>query len=167
MAVKAKRLMMDGQVLEDNAAASQAASEAELERLRVLADEQLRNEREQVVITLDRINKGLTAWKASRDGGQPWLWAKDVESEDPASWRGLQRLGVLFAELEAMRDRIGYLNAFHKPLWCPECNKPESYPGHLWMKWDCVPHTSWLAAQAVNIGLDLFGDFIEPAPASG
>lgn len=163
MPVKAKRLVMDGQdVLEDTTTADNAAL---LDELRAIADEQLREEREQVVATLDRINKGLTGWKTSRDDGRPWLWARGIESETD-SWRGLQRLGLLFAELEAMRDRIGYLEAFHKPLWCPECNAEGSYPGHLWMKWDCVPHTSWLASQALNIGRDLFGDFIEPAPGA-
>lgn len=164
MAVKAKRLVMDGQdVLPDETVKAEDAA-AQLAELRALADKQLRAERECAVAVLDRIGKGLAGWRTSREGEQPWRWCNAPEAL-PAEWRGLARLGLLFAELEALRDRIGYLEAFHKPLWCASCSPGEEHSGAAWMKWDCVEHTTWLTAQAMNIGRDLFGGFLDPAPA--
>lgn len=156
MAVKAKRLVMDGtDVLEDNSEALKAASAARDAELRAIADEQIVADRIRLVETLDRIGKGLTGWRASRDAARPWQWQDAVES-GPEGWRGLQRLGLLFVEMDALRDRISSLEIFHKPLWCPGCNPEQPFPGNPWTKWDCIDHAGWVVAHALNTGRDLF-----------
>lgn len=164
MAVKAKRIVSaDGEDMTPvEATFDTAARDAEL---RAIAGDQLLTDRLRLVETLDRIGKGLAGWKASRETGKPWLWQDAVES-GPDAWRGLQRLGLLFVEMDALRDRISSLEIFHKPLWCPGCNPGDDFPGNPWTKWDCIDHTAWVVAHALNTGRDLFSFHPESTSAT-
>lgn len=153
MPVKAKRIAGLGSEPEQPALSdAEAQIAAKAERL-AICEAQLGADRAESLRVLALVGKGIAAWQE-----RGLTWDGFAPECSPSEWKGLHKLMYLVAQLHWLEARITQLDMMATPLWCPSCNPGGSFPGAMWMKFECIVHAEAMNMRtAMNLGRSWFG----------
>lgn len=130
MAIQVKRvggavaeLMAPQQEEEQGSSSSEELRQAAREE----AAAQLLQYREQAIVALRRMGKGLVLWQE-----KGWQWEEPDWAADPESWPPLARLLYLLHRSQTAMTRANWLRHFKEhPEWCTECQPEAPSPQHV------------------------------------
>lgn len=108
-------------------------------------EQQLAADRQRAQEVLTSLGAGITKWNENG-----WQWRPGEG--------GLHKVMVRLAQLSWLEHRLTMIETGTTPLWCPECQPAQDFPGTPWMVFHCLDHAGDMNERtALSYGRSLFG----------